>query len=196
MGVLWRKLIRDLWQSKSQFISVLVIIIIGVMFYSGFNTTYRDLSLTSQEYYKELRFGDLWADMYRAPDNIETKLETLPFVKKATARLIEDVKMELDGENVALRVITLPDKKTELVNDIIIKSGGYFNDTDSNQCLVEEEFLKANGLTVGDYLNPIINGTEVRLRITGAVKSPEFIYPIKDGSQLIGDSMRFGIIFV
>lgn len=87
MNVLNKKLIRDLWQAKGQFISVLVIVVIGVMFYSGINSGYRNLSGASEKYYKDYRFGDLWASFYKAPESSEQKVRAFPFVKMATGMI-------------------------------------------------------------------------------------------------------------
>ncbi|MCX7708768.1 MAG: ABC transporter permease [Clostridia bacterium] len=196
MKYLNRKLVRDLWQSKGQFISVLIVVIIGVMFYSGINAAFKNLSGASEKYYREYRFGDLWANFYRAPENIEEKMKSLPFVKMATGRIIEDVKIGISDENAIVRLITLPDEKRDIVNDIAITSGRYFSDADSNQCLVSEGFFKEHKLKAGDDIYPIINGTEVKLKVAGSVKSPEFVYSIKDGSELVPDNRKFGIVYI
>lgn len=196
MDILNRKIARDLWQSRGQFISVLIVVIIGVMFYSGINAAFRNLSGASEKYYREYRFGDLWANLYRAPDSVEEKIKSLPFIKMATGRIVQDVKIEISEENAVVRLITLPDEKREIVNDIMLTSGSYFSDADSNQCLVEEEFFKAHNLKIGDSIYPIINGSEVKLKVAGSAKSPEFVYTIKDGSELVPDSRKFGVVYI
>lgn len=196
MNHLNRKIIRDLWQFKGQFISVLVVVIIGVMLYSGINAAFRNLSGASEKYYREYRFADLWATMYRAPEGVEEKIKSLPFVKMATGRVVQDVKIGISGENAIVRMITLPDDKKDIVNDVRITSGSYFSVQENNQCLLEEEFFKAHNLKIGDYIYPIINGNEVKLKVSGTVKSPEFVYTIRDGGELMPDNRKFGIVFV
>lgn len=196
MGILNRKLIRDLWQIKGQFISVLVVVIIGVMFYTGINAGYRNLSGASEKYYSDYRFADLWATFYKAPESVEQKAQALPFVKMATGRVVQDVNIGISGQNAVIRLITLPDVKKDIVNDIVIQSGKYFSDADSNQCLVEEGFFKAHGLKEGDYIYPVINGNEVKLKVIGSVISPEYVYALKDASELVADYNKFGIVFV
>ncbi len=196
MDILNRKLVRDLWQAKGQFISVLIVVIIGVMFYSGINAAFKNLSGASEKYYREYRLGDLWAAFYKAPESMEEKIKSLPFVKMATGRVVQDVKIGISGENAVVRLITLPDEKRDIVNDIMITSGRYFSNADSNQCLVEEGFFKAHNLKIGDYISPVINGIEVKLKVAGSVKGPEYVYTIKDGSELVPDNKRFGVVYV
>jgi len=196
MGVLNKKLVRDLWQSRGQFISVLIVVIIGVMFYSGINSAFRNLSDASEKYYREYRLGDLWASFYRAPESVEEKIKSLPFVKKATGRVVKDAKIDISEENAVVRIITLPDEKRDIVNDIMITSGRYFSVADSNQCLVEEGFFTAHNLKIGDSISPVIDGKEVKLKVVGSVRSPEYVYAIKDESELVPDNRKFGIVYV
>ncbi len=198
MNILSRKLMRDLWQAKGQFISVLILIIIGVMFYSGINATYRNLTRTSEDYYDNYRLGDLWVTFYRAPENAEEKVKSLSCVKMATGRIVQDAKINISEENnnATIRLVSLPDVKRDIVNDIVIKAGGYFSEAASNQCLVEEEFFNANNLDVGDDIYPIINGREVKLTVAGSVKSPEYVYTLKDSGEFMPDNEKFGIVYI
>lgn len=196
MGILLKKLIRDIKEAKGQFISILVIVTIGVAFYSGINATFMNLSEASEKYYSEYRFADLWVDLYKAPESIIDRIESLSYVKMVTGRIVQDAKMDISKANVTVRLITLPDKKEEIVNDVVIKSGKYFSEDQSNQCLVEEGFYTAHNLKRGDDIYPIINGKEVKLKVAGSVKSPEFVYVLKDGSEIMPDNTKFGIVYI
>ena len=196
MNLLNRKLFRDLWQAKGQFLSALIIVIIGVSFYSGINASLNDLTFSSVKYYQDYRFGDLWAYFHKAPENLVDKLSALPYVVKATGRIVEDVKLGGAGENVVIRLITLPDTKKDIVNDVMITSGTYFSNSDNNQCLVEDGFFKANNLKIGDTIDPIVNGNQVKLKVIGSVISPEYVYSLKDGSEVMPDNKKFGIVYL
>lgn len=196
MLILLKKMIRDLNKSKGQFISILIIVILGVALYTGMNATFKNLSDVSEKYYSEYRMGDLWIEFYKTPESVIQKIEKLPYVKMATERIVKEAKLSSPGENVTARLITLPDVKRDIVNDLIINSGQYFSQVDDNQCLVEEEFFKAHGLKLGDTITPIVNGNEVKLIVVGTVKSPEYVYILKDNGQMIPDNSRFGIIYI
>ena len=196
MGILFKKLLRDIREAKGQFISLLIVVTIGVMFYSGINSTFRNLTNASEKYYEEYRFGDIWIDFYRAPESVVDRIEALPYVDKATGRIVMDAGVDISDENAVVRFITLPDTREDIVNDISIKSGTYFSRDETNQCLVEEEFFTAHDLKIGDTISPVVNGNEVRIKVIGTVKSPEFVYTLKDGSELMPDSKKFGILYV
>jgi putative ABC transport system permease protein len=196
MNILFRNLIRDIKKSKGQFISILVIVILGVSFYTSLNSVFRNLSNSSSNYYNEYRLADIWVDLYKAPVSIEKRVKNLPNIKMVTGRIIEDASINISDENATLRFITLPDEKKDIVNDVVIKSGRYFSKDDSNQCLLDEDFLKANNINLGEYIYPIINGKEVKLKVVGTVKSPEFVYTLKDSSEIMADNKKFGIVYI
>jgi len=61
---------------------------------------------------------------------------------------------------------------------------------------VEEEFYKAHNIKLGDYINPIVDGNELKIKVIGTVKSPEYVYTLKDSSELMPDSRKFGIVYI
>lgn len=196
MNILFKNLLRDIKKSKGQFISILIIVVLGVMFYTSINAMFRNLSSSSERYYKEYRLADVWVDLYKAPLNIEEKVRKLPNIKNVTGRIIQDYSINISEENATLRFVTLPDVKKDIVNDIVLKSGRYFSKEESNQCLLQEEFFKAHNLNIGDYIYPVINGNKVKIKVIGTVTSPEFVYTLRDSSELMPDSKKFGIIYI
>lgn len=196
MSILFKNLLRDIKKSKGQFISILIIVILGVTFYTSLNSAFKNLSNSSIKYYEEYRLADLWIDLDKAPISIKEKVEKLSNVEMVTGRIVKDASINISDENATLRFITLPDIKSNIVNDLTIKSGRYFSESDSNQCLLDEDFFKANNLKLGEYIYPVINGNQAKLKVLGVVKSPEFIYTLKDSGELIPDNKRFGIIYI
>lgn len=196
MKILFKNLLRDIKKSRGQFISILIIVVLGVMFYTSINAMFRNLSNSSEKYYEEYRLADIWVDLYKAPFSVEEKVKKIPNVEKATGRIIQDYSINISEENATLRFVTLPDIKKDIVNDIVLQSGRYFSQGESNQCLLEEEFFKAHNLNIGDCIYPVINGDKLKLKIIGTVRSPEFIYTLKDSSELMPDSKKFGIIYI
>ena len=51
-------------------------------------------------------------------------------------------------------------------------------------------------MNLGEYIYPIINGNKVKLKIVGSVKSPEFVYTLKDSSEIMADNKKFGIVYI
>lgn len=196
MGLLFKKLMRDIWQTRGQFLSILAVITVGVMFFTGLQTGLWNLNDVSGSFFTDYRLADLTAVFYNAPESAVRYVSSLPYVKMAEGRIVKDAKTDIYGEEANVRVITLPDVKRDIPNDVLIKSGRYFSPDSLDQCLVEEEFFKAHDLKLGDYIYPVINGKKTALRITGAVKTPEYIYLVRDSSEFSPNPKGFGLIFI
>lgn len=195
MLIFLKKFLRDLKESKGQFISVLAVVIIGVMFYTGLYSALDIFSGAGQKYFTEYRLADLWSTVYRAPEGVVGRIEAIPGVKMAEGRIVHDVRIFMADRNAMVRLISLPDKNQDIVNDIMLKSGSYFSAGAGNQCLVSEDFFKANHLVIGQTIEPIVNGERVKLSIVGTAKSPEYIYEIRDATEVFPDHEKFGVIY-
>lgn len=196
MWIFLKKFYRDLGESKGQFISVLAVVVIGVMFYTGLYSALEGLSVAGREYFAEYRMGDLWGSMYRAPEGVVKRIEAVPGVKMVTGRVVQDVRISMEAREAMVRLISLPDEKVNVVNDIQLKSGSYFSKDVGNQCIVSEDFFKAHKLAIGQTIEPIVSGDRVKLKIVGTAKSPEYTYEIREASELIPDPERFGVVYV
>ncbi|MTI54319.1 ABC transporter permease [Geosporobacter ferrireducens] len=196
MWIFLKKFYRDLGESKGQFISVLAVVMIGVMFYTGLNFALENLSEAGSKHFKDYRLADLWSSVYRAPEGVVKRIEAIPGVKMAIGRVVQDVRISMPEKEATVRLISLPDKRSTIVNDIQLKSGSYFSMDASNQCIVSDSFFYANGLAIGQTIEPIINGDRVKLKVVGTAKSPEYILEMRDQSEIAPDPTRFGIIYV
>lgn len=195
MWIFLKKFYRDLGESKGQFVSVLAVVIIGVMFYTGLYSALEDFSGAGDQYFSEYRLADLWSSVYRAPEGVVKRIEAIPGVKMADGRVVQDVRLNMEDRNVMVRLISMPDEKRDVVNDIMLVSGTYFSPEKGNQCIVSHRFAKANGLSIGQTIEPIINGERVKLSVVGTSKSPEYTYEIRETTELIPDPMKFGVVY-
>ncbi|HYE81997.1 MAG TPA: FtsX-like permease family protein [Clostridia bacterium] len=196
MWIFLKKFYRDLGESKGQFISVLAVVIIGVMFYTGLNSALEGLSGAGNRYFTEYRLADIWSSVYRAPEGVVKRIEDVSGVKMVTGRVVQDVRISMEDRNAMVRLISLPDNKKKIVNDIQLKSGSYFSDDAGNQCIVSDDFFRANNLTMGQIIEPIINGDRVKLKVIGTAKSPEYTYEIREANELIPNPEKFGVVYV
>ncbi|HWQ80518.1 MAG TPA: FtsX-like permease family protein [Anaerovoracaceae bacterium] len=196
MLIFMKKFFRDLKEAKGQFVSVLAVVIIGVMFYTGLYSALEGFSTAGQKYFSDYRLADLWAEVYRTPERAVERIGAVPGVKMAEGRVVQDVRIFVEDKNAMVRLISLPDSKRDTVNDIIMKSGSYFSPDAGNQCLVSEDFFKANHMVIGQIIEPIVNGERVKLSVTGTAKSPEYAYEIRDAAELIPDHEKFGVVYV
>ena len=196
MWLFLKKFWRDLGEAKGQFLSVLVVVMIGVMFYTGMNSALAAVGGAGDRYFKEYGLADIFSTVIRAPEGAVDRVAAIPGVKQAEGRVVQDARISVGDSDAIVRLISLPDQKRDIINDIRLTTGGYFSAEGGNQCIVSENFFKANGLATGQTIEPIINGNRVKLKVVGTEQSPEYTYEIRDVSDLVPDPKKFGLIYV
>lgn len=196
MKKLNRMLFREIRKSSGQFAAIIIVVAIGVMMYTGINSTFMNLEKTRDKYYENYNFEHIEIIGYGIPESMEEKLLDISDIKMATGRIILNARLHTGTDNPELRVISPPDNREDIVNKISITDGTYPIAGSVNECIVEKAFADGNGFKVGDIITPDILGKRVSLRITGICKSPEYVYVIKEPQDIMPNAKKFGIIYI
>ena len=197
MKALDRKLLRDLWGIKGQAIAICLVMACGVGVFIMSLSTSASLQYTQTTYYDEYRFGDVFASLKRAPNHVAGKVADIPGVAQVEARVVQNVTLDVKDmtEPAVGRIISVPDRRTPLLNDLYLREGRLIEPGQPSEVLVNEQFAKGHKLKPGDTVRAVINGRKKDLKIVGIVLSPEFVYAIRPG-ELLPDDKRFGVFWM
>ena len=192
-----RKLMRDLWHTRSQALAIASVVGAGVAMFVLMLSTFDSLSLTQQQYYQRYRFADVFASLRRAPLSLAGDIAAIPGVAASAERVVVDVALDVPGlaAPASGRLISVPEEGRPPLNDIFLREGRYVEPYRENEVLVSENFAVANDLHPGDSLVAVINGHRRPLDIVGVALSPEYVYAIRPG-ELVADDARFGIFWM
>ncbi len=198
MRVLHKKLFRALLQSPGQSLAVIAVVLCGTACYICIGSAYRNLLLTRDTYYAQYRFADFEVHLERAPETAVHKIEAIPGVHKARARIVKDVKVDIEGKQSSPvgRIISMPAKRGRVLNDITIEAGKYFSEGAQDEVIVSPRFAEANNLELGDTLDVSVESRKYRLHIVGFGLSPEYVYMIRNVQELVPEPGRFGPLWV
>jgi len=198
MRVLDRKLVRTLWWSRGQSIAVAMVVLCGTACYIAIASAHSNLVLTRDTYYSQYRFADFEIHLERAPLTAIFKLESLPGVRQVRGRIVKDVNLDIEGEDEPRigRIISMPNRQRDVLNDICLMEGRYFSEGKQNEVILSQRFAQANGLKPGDQIEASIDNKKHTLRIVGTALSPEYVYTIRSVQELVPNFERFGILWV
>lgn len=191
-----RMLFREIKKSSGQFIAIIILVAIGVMMYTGINSTFLNLENTRDKYYEGYNFEHIEVSGYTIPDSAIDKIRNLQNVKMATGRIILNGRLKLGSDYPESRVISYRCNVNDIVNNINITEGSPLGSGSMNECIVEKTFIDGNELKIGDVISPAINGKNVNLKIAGICKSPEYVYVLNKAQDLLPDPKKFGIIYI
>jgi len=198
MRALDRKLLRDLWRLRAQELAIALVIAGGVATYIMAASTLESLQRTEDRFYREYRFGEVFASLKRAPESLTVRIRSIPGTARVETRVLGQARLQLPGfyDPVTAVVVSIPDRGQPALNRLYLRSGRLPGpDPGGNRVVVSEAFAEAHGLRPGDALQAVINGRSERLRICGVALSPEFIYQMRPG-DMFPDYRRYGVLWM
>lgn len=209
MGGLDRKLFRDIFHLRGQVIAIMVMVACGAMSFVAMRTTWLALLESQENYYARYRFGEIFAQLKRAPDSLRERVESLPGVAEVQTRIIAEVTLDVPGldEPATGRLISIDGHAGSGqttsgagavgrgLNGLHLVAGRLPEPDRGDEVVVSAAFAGANRLGPGGRISAVINGRWRSLTIVGIALSPEYIYEIRPG-DLFPDPRRFGVLWM
>lgn len=185
MPMLALKTWRDVLARKGQFIALIVLVALGIASYVGFVDAYRNLTVSADTAYEDLKMADFTVSVVSAPLGVVHKVLSVPGVHAAEGRLVVDTGMQITDDNQGtVRVIGVPAGRRPAVNDLLLEKGRYVASGEEAGGLLHTRFAQATGRGVGSHLTIHADGATVEVPIIGIVASPEYIFPVRSKGEI------------
>ncbi|MCB2153495.1 ABC transporter permease [bacterium] len=198
IGILRKKIRRDLFQRKGALITLIAISTIGVAVFIGMTSVWRDLDGARARYYSKYRLTDFVVDMKRAPASSVKALESLPNVREVYGRVAVAARLDLPSvqEPLSGTAISIPEEPRPVLNDLMLKRGTWFSSREAEEVILNDAFASANNLRPGDRLKVLLLDKQHDLLIVGTAMSPEFVYLLPPSGGIAPDPARFGVLYL
>ncbi len=192
-----RKLARELYASTGLLLAITSIIAVGVMCFVAMRSAYHNLAAAKADYYRQCRMADFWIDVKKVPLGELDDLERLPGVMEIHSRIQFSATVDLENVGQPLNgfVVSLPDRRQSVLNDIVLRKGGYFTDRRENEVIVNDAFAREHNLYPGQWVHLLLNNRRQELFIVGTAISSEFTYLLGPGS-IVPDPRSFGVFYI
>ena len=197
----FKNLFRDIKKTFSRFLSIVIIIAIGVAFYAGVRATSPDMKKSADAYFNETGFMDfkLISTLGLTKDDL-AETAKLKGVKKVQGSFSIDGVVEKDKHSLVLNVNSIPPKNG--INQIKIVTGRL--PEANNEVVVEKGFLKANNFKIGDVIelksgdddSKIGDNLKVsKFKIVGEALSPIYLSAQRQLSSVGNGSVK-GFLYI
>ncbi len=197
MSMLDRKLLRELSRSKGLLLAITSIVAVGMTCFVAMRSAYYNLQRAKVDYYRTSRMADFWIDVKKAPLAELAALESLPGITQVTPRIVFAATVDLEHVVKPLNslVLSLPDKRQPMINDIVLKEGDYFTNRRANEVIVNASFAQRHHLYPGSWIHLLLNNRRQELFVVGTAISSEYTYLLGPGA-LVPDPASFGVFYL
>jgi len=196
MKSLDRKLLRDFWSLKTQVVSIALVIACGIGGFIATFSTHDSLVWSRDHYYDTARFPDVFASAKRAPEPLAESIRAIPGVSEVETRVVRDAQLSLVdvAPPMIARLIGVDFGRPPAMSRLTLRSGRWPAAGASNEAVINQRFLEARGLKLGDQARVLLNGKAELYTIVGTALSPEYIYATRGGGM--PDDEWFGVFWV
>lgn len=197
MSTLDRKLARELYGAKGLLLAITSIVAIGMTCFVTMQSAYHNLHLAQTRYYRQCHMADFWIDLKKAPRVEIATLEQIPGITRITPRIQFSATVDLQhvAKPINALVLSLPDRRQVVVNDIVLQQGDYFGEQRPNEVIVNASFARRHNLYPGSWFHVLLNNRRQELFVVGTAISSEFTYLLGPGA-LVPDPGSFGVLYV
>lgn len=189
--MLFKKMLRDIKKNLSQFITIFLMTLIGVMVYSGIEAYMYGMKYTADTFYSENNLQDINLIGTNFTDSDLETIKNIDNVKDAERRLTIPVTVVSDED----KALSLTFIESNNISKFYVYDGVEF-DKDKSGIWLDNFYCEHNNLKVGDTIKFTYDGYTFEEKILGKINVPDHLYDVKDASELYPDHDNFGFAFI
>ena len=186
--MLKRKMLRDIRKNLSQFITIFLMIMVGIMAYAGIEAYMDGMTKTANKFYSENNLQDLNVMGYLNHDDL-IKIKKIDNVKDAELKL--SVSATTDND----KILLLNFIESNNISKFYVIDGEEFNANKSGIWL-DNFYCEENNIKVGDTILVKYESMELHEKLLGKINVPDHLYDTRDESELYPDRKEFGFAYM
>ncbi len=198
-----RKIIRDIWKNKSQFITIFLMVFLAVFAFAGVHAYMDGMRESSRIYYENQNLQDIWLTSKNFTNDKLEEIKKIDNVKNVerlftiNANVINPERFINPDTNKELSDLVLECNfiETNEINKIYVMEGEKYS-KDTKGLWLDYYLAKKIGINVGDELELSIEGTNFKEKVVGLVEVPDHVYFIKDDTAIFPTHTDYGFCYL
>ena len=191
MVMLRRKLWRTAKVYKVQFISMILLIALGIGVFVGFNAEWVTIGEDTGAFFKDCGFADyriIDEDGISAAD--VDKIRDIDGVSGVSRFLSVNADVRDSGDQLALTVT-----ESEHTSGFVLMEGEKYDRWDDEGLWLMDKYAGLNGIKPGDKLTVTFEDMEFTGTVRGLIESAEYLICVRDESQVMPDFNTYGYVY-
>ncbi len=191
--MLLRKLWRTMGLYKAQFISMVIMIALGMGIFIGFNMEWVSIEKNTGGFFDDTGFADYRIVSEAGFTKADLKsIEDMDGTDRASRYVCvnADVKGR-DGDSLALTVT-----ENEDVSGFMVLQGEAYDSESADGIWLSDSYAGANNIAVGDKLTLEYKNFEIKGEVKGLIKASEHMVCVRDETQIMPDYDTYGYAYI
>lgn len=189
---LLKKMFKDLWNLKVQFVAVFIMAMIGILIYTGIEGVWFGRLNYADQLFEKTNLADAWIKGNNIEGSDVDKIKNMEKVENIQSSYLLNSEMEFpDGKG---EMLLIASDKNEISTPIVTKGEEYVYDEDG--FWIYENYANSHNIKVGDTVKLINNEKEISVKVKGLVLSPEYLSYIGSNVAVKPDNYKYGYGFI
>ena len=198
-----KKILRDIWKNKSQFITIFLMVFLAVFAFAGVHSYMDGMKQSSEIYYENQNLQDIWLTSKNFKKDKLEEIKKIDNVKNAerlltiNANVIDSERFINPDNNKSISDLVLECNfiETNEINKMYLIEGEQYS-KETKGLWLDYYLAKKIGVKVGDELELSIEGSTFKEKVTGLVEVPDHVYFIKDDTAIFPTHTDYGFCYL
>lgn len=191
--MLKRKLLRDLWQGRTQFLSIFLMAFLGLAIFAGIDAESNGIGLSTAAYYQMTNLADSWVIGNGFTEEEIGKLSELPQIDTVDRKIVILGKAKTgEGEEFDMELNFLESMQSSY--PYLIEGEPFA--PEKKGIWLEEAFARERGCRVGDRIRLQYENVEFSEEIKGIIIHPEYIFYTLESDSMMPNYGNYGYGFL
>ena len=195
--MLLKKLWRTMGVYKAQFLSMIVMIAIGIGIFVGFNMEWYSIEKNTSAFFEATGLADytlIDESGYTAADT--DKIRSISGVEKACRFLAVTADVGGNNENTKGDTVSLSVTEDKTIASFMTERGSAYDEESADGIWLSVKYADANGISVGDEITLSYQTYVFRGKVQGLIRSGDNLICTRDETQLMPDYNKHGFAYV
>ena len=190
--MLFRKQLRTMKQYRAQFISMIIMIALGIGVFVGFNIEWYSLDRNTAAFFADTHFADyrILSEQGFSREELE-RVAAIPGVERAARFFSVNMTVKGGADMVALNVGEAAD-----VSGFVTTAGAAYDEASVDGIWLSDKYAACHDIAVGDGLTLTYKNRDITGTVVGLIKSGEYLICVPDATQLMPDYTTYGYAYV
>lgn len=191
LKILNKKIYRDIKNNKSQFITIFLMVFLGVFVFSGIHAYMDGMQVSGDKYYEEKNLQDIWVQGENFTEDDLESIKKIENIKDAERQITLTTNLESDKDTTFETIFI----ESNNISKMYLVEGEEFS-KDKKGMWLDYYYARNKDLKIGDEIVLKYESYTIKEKILGFIETPDHVYAIKDENAIFPTHEDFAYCYL